>query len=1108
MRLRQWPRAFKPAVFVICSIVAGSGIPAAASAAGRPPSNPCLVSRHDGLRLTITSPRPKATIDLAKSPLFTVAGLIRGGRVSSVTSVRLYADGSPVGYAKVAEASRRSPVRTWQIATSAAPGTHTVVACARTAKGVTARAVLTVRVARPSTAATISAPGVVVLPASTTDAISKVAGGALTFTGHPALTVGQVITAGVTAHTPQGLMRRVTGIHATSAGAVVSTVPAHLDEVFWQADLHLRNAPLQPASAPAKARRASGVTVPLPLPSINVPLKVDKSTPGAVISGTVALTGKATVELKAELDVDIKISTHWSWTSLPTVTLDEFRFAAHGTAEDKLSGSVTGSGKLTYTKRDIAPGIPLAPVVFSEVPPIVITPKIEINGAASLSLGGGMTISKSQSSEMTAGFDYVGGKIHSLDDAGITPGESSADVDPAATGTAQVYVQPDIAGYVDELIGPDAGLKFGVKVAAKLPCPGSVSVSPFLEVTASGEINLFVKRLSLPDVGVGMEKVAWQSSFPGCAGLAITTRTLPDGTVDTAYPATQLAATGGSRPYQWKATALPPGLSFAGDGTLTGTPTTAGAYRATAVVTDADGNSAKTDLAVTVGTHLTITTSRLPDAQVGTAYSASLDAAGGTGALTWSLASGSLPGGLSLGADGKITGQAATETAVSVTVTVTDESGASDTKAFGLTVDTKLPDPVVVVAPPAPDPIPACAGACATTWGDPHLVTYDGAHYDFQQVGEFVATKSETSDLQVQVRQQPYGGSRTIAVNTAAAFAVAGHRVGVYLAGSGARTLVDGVAVTPSPAGTALPGGGSLAGDGGRVTVRWPDGSLVTADLNGGSYLTLSFNLAPARRGHLTGLLGDADGASDNDLIAASRRVSPGESLFDYAPGESTATFTDTDFPYATVTSADLPAANRDAALAVCRAAGLPDGPLLDACVLDVAVTGDIGAATAAMTARANVPSSVIAASGAGDAWTDEHGATGTSALTYGHAGCIALDVNLACTGGTWTVVPQAPWIWTAQFSSDNQYTVTFTRTVQITASQAASPQTLTALADDNVVASVDGTPVSSGGYNSATTVTLHLTAGAHTLTFTASNNAGYDPQGNPGGLAWKLVAG
>src|SRR4051794_38631791 len=134
MRLRQWPRAFKPAVFLICSIVAGTGIPAAASAAGRPPSNPCLVSRHDGLKLTITSPRPNATIDLAKSPLFTVAGLVRGARAAAVTSVRLYADGSPVGYAKVGRPARRSPVRAWQIATSAPPGTHTVVACARTAK--------------------------------------------------------------------------------------------------------------------------------------------------------------------------------------------------------------------------------------------------------------------------------------------------------------------------------------------------------------------------------------------------------------------------------------------------------------------------------------------------------------------------------------------------------------------------------------------------------------------------------------------------------------------------------------------------------------------------------------------------------------------------------------------------------------------------------------------------------------------------------------------------------------------------------------------------------------------------------------------------------------
>jgi hypothetical protein len=57
--------------------------------------------------------------------------------------------------------------------------------------------------------------------------------------------------------------------------------------------------------------------------------------------------------------------------------------------------------------------------------------------------------------------------------------------------------------------------------------------------------------------------------------LSVTTASLPSGTVGTAYSQT-LAATGGILPYLWIAGPLPPGLSVQQDGTLSGTPTTAG----------------------------------------------------------------------------------------------------------------------------------------------------------------------------------------------------------------------------------------------------------------------------------------------------------------------------------------------------------------------------------------------------------------------------------------------------------------------------------------------------------------------------------------------------
>ncbi len=57
------------------------------------------------------------------------------------------------------------------------------------------------------------------------------------------------------------------------------------------------------------------------------------------------------------------------------------------------------------------------------------------------------------------------------------------------------------------------------------------------------------------------------------------------GTADSA----QLSAFGGTAPYSWSATGLPPGLAIDGAGLISGTPTTEGSYDVTATVTDSAG---------------------------------------------------------------------------------------------------------------------------------------------------------------------------------------------------------------------------------------------------------------------------------------------------------------------------------------------------------------------------------------------------------------------------------------------------------------------------------------------------------------------------------------
>jgi hypothetical protein len=79
------------------------------------------------------------------------------------------------------------------------------------------------------------------------------------------------------------------------------------------------------------------------------------------------------------------------------------------------------------------------------------------------------------------------------------------------------------------------------------------------------------------------------------ATLAITTATLPNGTLGTAYPATTLAASGGTGPYRWSVTAgaLPGGLSLNDvTGVVSGTPAAVGSFTFTVTVTDSRNTTA------------------------------------------------------------------------------------------------------------------------------------------------------------------------------------------------------------------------------------------------------------------------------------------------------------------------------------------------------------------------------------------------------------------------------------------------------------------------------------------------------------------------------------
>ena len=288
---------------------------------------------------------------------------------------------------------------------------------------------------------------------------------------------------------------------------------------------------------------------------------------------------------------------------------------------------------------------------------------------------------------------------------------------------------------------------------------------------------------------------------------------------------------------------------------------------------------------------------------------------------------------------------------------------------YGVTLtadDSELQGSATVIVMVGVNPIPRCEGGCyqASSWGEPHQVSFDRLKYEFQPVGEFVLAESDDSGVVVQTRQEPWSSDGRVSVNTALAAQVGADRVGFYT--DTGEVKVNGEVVELDD-GWSIPldQDGILSRDGDRYYLGWPDTApgerVVLRVTMYPTHLNLLLQVPPGYTGDMSGLLGDADGDPTNDLAlrngavlglpvstgvvygsyADSWRIDPSESLFDYAPGESTETFTDLSYPTSVVTLADLPVQDVEDARQVCLAAGVTDPLLLEACILDVAITGD-----------------------------------------------------------------------------------------------------------------------------------------------------------------------
>jgi len=131
------------------------------------------------------------------------------------------------------------------------------------------------------------------------------------------------------------------------------------------------------------------------------------------------------------------------------------------------------------------------------------------------------------------------------------------------------------------------------------------------------------------------------------------------------------------------------GVAVGGNCTIqvTFTPTTTGSRSGSVSITDnAAGSPQQITLTGNGTAVLSITTSSLPGGAVGTVYSASLTASGGTPSYSWALVSGSLPAGLTLSAAGLVSGTPSTAGTYTFTVQASDSGSPAQTATKTLSI--------------------------------------------------------------------------------------------------------------------------------------------------------------------------------------------------------------------------------------------------------------------------------------------------------------------------------------------------------------------------------------------------------------------------------------
>ena len=161
-----------------------------------------------------------------------------------------------------------------------------------------------------------------------------------------------------------------------------------------------------------------------------------------------------------------------------------------------------------------------------------------------------------------------------------------------------------------------------------------------------------------------------------------------------------IRGTGGVAPYRWSLVggSMPTGLSLTQMGLVRGVPTEAGEFSFTVRLEDDRGEATEADFTMSLFDPLAIDTAILPVATVGYSYATTLEASGGTGPYTWTVATDVLPEGLGLDPAGTIAGIPDGSGTTAFTVRLEDAEGRSVERGYQV----EAINPLVIISPSLP----------------------------------------------------------------------------------------------------------------------------------------------------------------------------------------------------------------------------------------------------------------------------------------------------------------------------------------------------------------------------------------------------------------------